>query len=50
MSIEATNTNTKKFVAPDGGWGWVIVLSSLIIHVIMDGITYALGVVLTVIY
>jgi hypothetical protein len=22
---------------PDGGWGWVIVFASLMIHLIMDG-------------
>lgn len=26
------------------GWGWVVVLSSFIIHVIVDGITYSFGV------
>jgi len=36
------------YKAPDGGWGWVVVASSLIIHFVMDGITYALGSSLTV--
>ena len=46
MSIEVHEKKiSKNFVAPDGGWGWVIVLSSLMIHVIMDGITYALGII-----
>ena len=44
MSIEVSEKKIiKNFVAPDGGYGWIIVISSLIIHVIMDGITYALG-------
>ncbi|UJR13350.1 hypothetical protein I4U23_000368 [Adineta vaga] len=30
-------------VTPDGGWGWIIVLASFMIHFIMDGITYSMG-------
>lgn len=36
-----------KWVAPDGGWGWVVVFSSFIIHMVMDGITYTMGTYLT---
>ncbi|XP_061169913.1 monocarboxylate transporter 14-like [Saccostrea echinata] len=31
---------------PDGGWGWVIVFSSLLCNIIVDGIGYAFGVLL----
>ncbi|XP_074040298.1 monocarboxylate transporter 1 [Leptinotarsa decemlineata] len=29
---------------PDGGWGWMIVLGSFMIHVITDGVTYCFGI------
>ena len=29
---------------PDGGWGWVIVFCSFMIHVIADGVTYTFGI------
>ncbi|CAM1312339.1 Mct1 (predicted) [Pycnogonum litorale] len=29
---------------PDGGWGWMVVFASFIIHVIADGITYTFGI------
>lgn len=47
----ATNQNDLSelgYIAPDGGWGWVVAISSLIIHLIMDGLTYSLGTYLTV--
>lgn len=28
---------------PDGGWGWVIVFASFMIHVIADGVIYSFG-------
>lgn len=29
---------------PDGGWGWVVVFASFMIHVIVDGVTYTFGI------
>merc|ERR1719350_453794 len=29
---------------PDGGWGWVVVFASFMIHIIADGITYSFGI------
>jgi hypothetical protein len=31
------NVNMPDVIAPDGGWGWVVVFSSFMIHFIMDG-------------
>jgi len=30
--------------APDGGWGWVVVFGSFMIHVIADGVAYSFGI------
>ncbi|XP_022914399.2 monocarboxylate transporter 5 [Onthophagus taurus] len=30
--------------APDGGWGWMVVFGSFMIHIINDGVTYSFGV------
>lgn len=49
LSLKPADSEVQgKYKAPDGGWGWVIVISSLVIHIIMDGITYSLGTYLTV--
>ncbi|KAJ2953818.1 hypothetical protein O0L34_g1446 [Tuta absoluta] len=29
---------------PDGGWGWMVVLASFMIHIVTDGMTYTFGV------
>lgn len=29
---------------PDGGWGWMVVFASFMIHVVNDGITYSFGI------
>ncbi|XP_067143093.1 monocarboxylate transporter 12-like [Centruroides vittatus] len=45
-----TNEDTScedEFVPPDGGWGWIVVFSSFMIHVIADGVTYTFGIFYT---
>ena len=33
-------------VAPDGGWGWVVVLAGFMVHFLLDGINYTFGIML----
>ncbi|XP_041364608.1 monocarboxylate transporter 12-like [Gigantopelta aegis] len=43
--IEASKNSSDIFPpAPDGGWGWVIVLASFVISVICDGCSFSFGV------
>lgn len=40
-SIESVSD--KKSKIPDGGWGWVVVFSSLVISLIADGVSFSFG-------
>lgn len=45
-SSSESSESDDTIVPPDGGWGWMVVLSSFMIHVIADGIVYSFGVFL----
>lgn len=42
-SFMARETKRKKPKVPDGGWGWVVVLASLIISMVADGVSFSFG-------
>ena len=43
---DSDTTEAELPVVPDGGWGWMVVLGSFVIHVIADGVYYSFGVFL----
>lgn len=45
--VSEDSTCEDVIVPPDGGWGWVVVFSSFMIHVIADGVTYTFGIFYT---
>ncbi|CAF1323799.1 unnamed protein product [Rotaria sordida] len=40
---DKNKVSIKAPIVPDGGWGWLIVFASFMIHFVMDGITYSMG-------
>ncbi|KAI5723609.1 hypothetical protein M8J76_008635 [Diaphorina citri] len=42
-SILSVDKLSDKAQIPDGGWGWVVVLSSLVISMVADGISFSFG-------
>ncbi|XP_013779101.1 monocarboxylate transporter 12-like [Limulus polyphemus] len=41
---DSLDSEETTFSPPDGGWGWVVVFSSFMIHVLADGVTYTFGI------
>lgn len=42
-SLESIEKKHKKPKIPDGGWGWMVVLASLVVSMIADGISFSFG-------
>ena len=45
VTMEALDDGTVE--PPDGGWGWVVLFGSFMVHLIYDGLMYCSGVILS---
>ena len=43
-SANSVSINADNFVAPDGGFGWVVVAASFLTNMIADGVTFSFGI------
>ncbi|XP_012537816.1 monocarboxylate transporter 5 [Monomorium pharaonis] len=43
ITREAKSGDREKPKVPDGGWGWIVVLASLVISMIADGVSFSFG-------
>ena len=43
-SVTSVTTNTDSYTAPDGGFGWVVVVASFLTNMIADGVTFSFGI------
>lgn len=46
VSIKEETESLTSISPPDGGWGWMVVFASFMIHIVADGITYSFGIFL----
>ncbi|XP_049803620.1 uncharacterized protein LOC126237506 isoform X1 [Schistocerca nitens] len=42
-SSPSSKDHSEKTKVPDGGWGWVVVIASLVISMIADGVSFSFG-------
>lgn len=42
-SADESKPKSKKPKIPDGGWGWMVVLASLVISMVADGVSFSFG-------